>query len=77
MKRCIDCKFYRYDPYKSHCIRLHTSKEVPNVIHGGTLTVDTTPLGDYRKAVEERESILPWKCGMKARYFQPKVAVPV
>lgn len=72
MKRCIDCKFHKLDSYYglSHCKRLHSSKTVLDPVNGGTKEINTTPLEGYRYAEDERASILPWKCGMKARYFQ-------
>lgn len=73
MKRCIDCKFSRFNPvyYTYKCERLHTSATVPDPVRGGTKEVDTTTLSAYRYCEDERASILPWKCGTKARHFQP------
>lgn len=74
MKRCIDCKFSRYNPYYSEyrCDRLHTSEIVADLVKGGSKVVDTTPLSAFRSCEDERTSILPWRCGQKARHFKPK-----
>lgn len=74
MKRCIDCKFSRYNPvyYYYACDRLRTSKVVEDPVQGGTKVVDTSPLNAYRRADDERSAWAPWKCGQQARYFKPK-----
>jgi hypothetical protein len=71
MKRCIDCKHHMAAmDFPDMCMRDTDYFEVPDLVRGGTRTVNRG--GFSLSAEDERTSILPWKCGRKARYFQPK-----
>ncbi|MBB6185788.1 hypothetical protein [Rhodanobacter sp. MP7CTX1] len=80
MKSCKDCKFYQRAPgYPSEydqCTRKHTEAHVPDPVMGGTKRVCTTPMSGFVRCHDERTAFRPWKCGSKARHFQPKVSTP-
>ena len=80
MKPCTDCKFHQpdhlYPASFDRCTRRYSSITVPDIVRGGMKTVDTTPLSANLKCEDERTALRPWKCGAKARHFQPKVKTP-
>lgn len=63
MKFCKDCKF------ESYRICHRNVKQEFDIV-SGTLT----KIERLENCLDERKSILPWKCGMKARFFQQKEA---
>lgn len=78
MKLCKDCKHYRDgllskatraigDNKNMDCYRKDKDSKDVDMVTGETLYFI-----DILDASEERASFLPWKCGKKARYFEPK-----
>lgn len=63
MRFCKDCKF------ESYRICHRKVKQEFDIV-SGTLT----SLERLENCTDERKSILPWKCGRKARFFQQKEA---
>lgn len=60
MKLCKDCKF------ESYRMCALTAKRTVDYVTGH-VKVDYT---NSTPCVDERNSILPWKCGKKARFFE-------
>jgi len=65
MNYCKDCK--HFNDFGLLCVRGKRQK--------GNDPVNGAPVHIYtvlRPVREERESILPWRCGKRGRYFAPK-----
>jgi len=69
VKRCVDCKFF--DARDSSCDRKLVWGMEPDTLRGGhrRVLVKSDPM-IYRPARDERASVMPWRCGFKARHFQ-------
>lgn len=64
---CKNCEHFESSAYSSKCVRGKRQVGI-DPVHG-------MPIYKYivnSDAIDERHSILPWKCGMKGRYFEEK-----
>jgi hypothetical protein len=67
MNICKDCK--NYDEFRFLCVRGKRQVGIDPIQGAPVFKYDVL---DY--VWEQRESILPWRCGKKGRHFEPKVA---
>lgn len=64
---CKNCEHFESAAYSTRCVRGKTKVGIEPVFG--------MPIYKYtvnREAIDERYSILPWRCGKHGRYFEEK-----